>query len=78
MSKCYVAYEDRGPSGPCGQITSVTRTHNDLYIFDDETSARLFVDKVEKCRPTSRLSPRITGFWSEEHGNLFDETNRKE
>ena len=70
MSKCYVAYEDKGPSGPCGQVTSVTRTHNDLYIFDDEESARAFISKV-KGPKRIRIMPKITGFWSEDMGNVL-------
>lgn len=69
MGKCYVAYEDKGPSGPCGQITSVTRTHNDLYIFDDEESAKAF---ISKARPSaSRVMPKIIGFWSKDYGNVI-------
>lgn len=69
MSKYYVAYEDKGPSGPCGQAISVTRNHNDLYIFDDEESARVFISKV---RPnTSRIMPKIVGFWSEDMENVI-------
>jgi len=69
MSKFYVAYEDKGPSGPCGQAVSVTRSHNDLYIFDDEASAREFIDEA---RPNaSRVMPKIIGFWSEDMGNVL-------
>jgi hypothetical protein len=69
MSKYYVVYEDKGPSGPCGQVTSVTRTHNDLYVFDDEESAKLFIDKA---RPNaSRVMPKIIGFWSTDIGNVI-------
>lgn len=76
MSKYYIAYEDKGPSGPCGQVTSITRTRNDLYVFDDEESARTF---ISKARPNpNRIMPKITGFWSEECGNVIDKTNRKE
>ena len=70
MGKCYVAYEDKGPSGPCGQSVECTRYHNDLYIFDDEESARVF---ISKARPNaSRVMPKITGFWSEEMGNVIN------
>ncbi len=68
----YVAYEDKGPSGPCGQSVECTRHHNDLYIFDDEESARMF---ISKARPnTSRVMPKITGFWSEDMGNVIATT----
>ena len=70
--KFYVAYEDKGPSGPCGQSVECTRSHHDLYIFDDEASARLFIDKA---RPNaSRLMPKIVGFWSYDLGNVIEET----
>ena len=72
MNKWYVAYEDKGPSGPCGQITSVTRSHHDLYIFDDEESARAFITKVTGFN-TSRIMPKITGFWSEDMRNVIEE-----
>ena len=69
MGKCYVAYEDKGPSGPCGQSVECTRYHNDLYIFDDEESARAF---IAKARPnTSRVVPKIIGFWSEDMENVI-------
>jgi hypothetical protein len=71
MSKYYVAYEDKGPSGPCGQATSVTRTHNDLYVFDDEESARLLIEKVNGKVSSSRIRPRVIGFWSESMGNVI-------
>ena len=70
MSKCYVAYEDKGPSGPCGQSVECTRHHNDLYIFDDEESARLFISKV-KGPQRSRVMPKIIGFWSEDMENVI-------
>ena len=70
MSRCYVAYEDKGPFGPCGQVTSVTRTHNDLYIFDDEESARAFISKVRGPQ-RSRVMPKIIGFWSEDMENVI-------
>jgi len=69
MNKYYVAYKDRGPSRPCGQSVECTRPHNDLYIFDDEESARLFITKVQE-RIISRLSPKIVGFWSIDMGNV--------
>lgn len=72
MSKYYVACEDKGPSGPCGQITSVTSPRKDLYIFDDEESARLFITKVEKCG-MGKVTPKIIGFWSKDMGNVRDE-----
>lgn len=71
MGKYYVAYEDKGPSGPCGQVTSVTRIHNDLYVFDDEESARLFIEKVNGKISSSRIRSRIIGFWSEDIGNVI-------
>lgn len=71
MAKYYVAYEDKGPSGPCGQVTSVTRTHNDLYIFDDEEIARLFIEKIRSRGSGSRIMSKIIGFWSEDMGNII-------
>jgi len=71
MNKWYVACEDKGPSGPCGQITSVTRTHNDLYIFDDEESARLFITKVKE-RKMSTIMPKIIGLWSKDYNNVIE------
>lgn len=73
MGKCYVAYEDKGS---CGQIMTGTGKHNDLYIFENEESARLFVKKVTEHAPRSRIRPRIIGFWSEDTGNVF-KTNRR-
>ena len=73
MSKWYVAYEDKGPSRPCGQSVSCTRFHNDLYVFDDEESARAF---ISKARPNaSRVMPKIIGVWSEDTGSVFEGIN---
>ena len=69
MNKYYVAYEDKGPSRPCGQSVSCTRHHHDLYIFDDEESARAF---IAKARPNaSRVMPKIVGFWSDDMENVI-------
>ena len=69
MSKWYVAYEDKGPSGPCGQSTECTRHHNDLYVFDDEKSARAFIIRARVLR--SRVKPRIVDVWSKEMNNVI-------
>ena len=74
MAKWYVAYTDRGPSGPCGQSVECTRHHNDLYIFNDEEAARAFIDKVNNGR-IGRMLQNISGAWSEDMNNVFEKTN---
>jgi hypothetical protein len=64
----YVAYEDKGPSLPCGQSIECTRWHNDLYIFNREEDAREFIKNIHKI---PRISPKIVGFWSDEMGNVL-------
>mgnify|MGYP001086579038 CR=1 FL=1 len=67
MNKYYVAYEDRGPSGPCGQTVENTAPWKKLYVFVDEVKARKFVaDVTENPFKIGRLHPRITGFWSDD------------
>jgi hypothetical protein len=76
--KWYVAYSDKGPSGPCGQSVECTRSHHDLYIFDDEVSARDFISKVDDMMRKSRVMPKIEGMWSEEMNNVFIEATVKD
>ena len=65
MNKYYVAYEDKGPSGPCGQAVSTTAPWRNLYIFSDEQKARDFVTMItDSPFKLGRLWPKILGFWS--------------
>ncbi len=66
-----VAYEDKGPSGPCGQSVECTRNHNDLYTFGDEESARAFIAKTQTGR-MGRILPKIIGFWSKDMGTVIE------
>lgn len=75
MFKYYIAYEDKGPSGACGQSVKSTAPWNKLYIFNDEAKARKFMVKVvETPLAVGRLRPRITGFWSDDpsHDNVVE------
>ena len=66
VSQYFVAYEDKGPSGPCGQITSVTSPWRKLYVFTDEAKSRELVKKVtENPFNSGRLYPKIIGYWSD-------------
>jgi len=81
MSKYYVAYEDNGPSGPCGQTVENTAPWRKLYIFNDETEARAFVARVtEHPFKLGRIRPRIIGFWSDDlnYDNVVEKDNEKE
>ncbi len=65
QNKYYVAYEDKGPSGP--GIDSVPYKH--LYIFTDYQKAKDFIQKItEKSLSLGRRQPKILGFWIEEDG----------
>ena len=70
MTEFYVAYEDRGPSRPCGQSVECTRHHKDLYVFDTYEGARAFITRIEEGL-LSRVRPRITGFWSDEMNDVI-------
>ena len=62
----FVAYEDKGPSRPCGQVTSVTQPWHKLYIFTDEAKTRDFINKVtENPFKLGRIRPKIIGYWSD-------------
>jgi len=52
-------------------LVEYTRHHNDLYVFDNEDSAQLFIKKVGDMKLSSRIRPRVTGFWSEDMGNVI-------
>ena len=43
----YIAYEDKGPSGPCGQTFENTAPWRKLHIFENESDAREFIDKAD-------------------------------
>lgn len=60
----YIGYEDDGPSGPCGQCTSITSKWRKLYIFTDYQKAKDFIDSVNS-RKMCRIRPRIVGFWGD-------------
>jgi len=65
MSTYYVAYEDKGPSGACGQSCSNTMPWRILYVFKDEVKAREFMEEVNTGK-LRRMSPKILGFWSDD------------
>ena len=66
----FVAYEDNGPSEPCGQATSTTKPWRKLYIFTDEAKSRDFIDKItENPFKTGRIRPKIIGYWSDSDGD---------
>lgn len=76
MIKYYVAYEDKGPSGPCGQTVSTTMSWNKLYIFNDEQKARDFVQVITGSPfKGGRKHPKIRGFWSNDpdYNNVIEE-----
>ena len=65
MSNYYVAYEDKGPSGPCGLSIRTTAPWRKLYVFNNEKEARDFIQMIVGCSGTYyRKVPRIIGFWS--------------
>ena len=75
--KYYVAYEDKGPSGPCGQTVKNTDPWRKLYIFIDEQEARDFIKNVTEAPfKLGRLRPKIIGFWS--NSEPYNNVIRKE
>lgn len=68
----YVAYEDSGPSGPCGQSVEITMPWQKLYVFKDREAARPFIEKVRAHQITGRSNPRIARTWdSDEPGQVI-------
>lgn len=65
--KVYLRYQDDGPSGFCGQTTSVTSPWDQLHIFPDYDSAREYMRQLEQW-PPGRKNPRVTAIWQEESG----------
>lgn len=60
----YVAYEDKGPGGPCGQAMSATCCWRTLFVFETREKMRECLDDYKNWR---RASPKILGVWSDEH-----------
>ena len=73
----YVAYSDKGPSGPCGQSVGCTRSHNDLYIFDDEAGAREFISNINEKMRKSRKMPKADGIWSDKMNNVIKQAYKR-
>jgi hypothetical protein len=69
--KVYIRYQDDGPSGPCGQLTS-TNPWDQLHVFPDYEQARMFMHQVEN-HTVGRKNPRITGVWQEEEIDHTDQ-----
>lgn len=44
LSAVALVYTDEGPGGPCGQSCSTTSEWSRVYLFDDEDSARKWLD----------------------------------
>lgn len=75
----FVAYEDKGPSGPCGQITSVTSPWQKLYVFTNEAKARELIKKItENPFNSGRLYPKITGYWSDVYESVIWDSTKPE
>jgi len=66
----YIGYEDKGPSGVCGQTVSNTAPWRKLFIFHTEEKARKFINNLQSY---GRSQPKIIGFWSDEKENYYDE-----
>jgi len=62
----YVAYQDDGPIGPCGQSCATTNPWDKLYIFTNRKKMREFVDPISEGTYTARRNARITNIWEEE------------
>ena len=71
--KLYICYEDKGPSGPCGQDMITTSPQNRLYIIEgtyEEIKQKR--DKLESDISTSsRRSPKLTNYYWEDDDNYL-------
>jgi len=67
IMKLYICYEDKGPSGPCGQDMRTTSHQNRLYIVEgtyDEIKQKL--ETLESSFPKNgRRSPKLTNYYME-------------
>ena len=52
-----IVYTDEGPSGPGGQTTDATRSHQGVYLFDTPEEARTFLDERTPIR--GRKRPKV-------------------
>lgn len=66
----YVGYEDKGPSGPCGQTVSNTAPWRKLYVFNSRESFQNFMDSIHSIR---RIQPKIVGVWDSEFDDVVFE-----
>ena len=65
IERFFVAYEDDGPSGPCGQDMRTTSPWRRLYEFDNEDDALAFYKLLKSGTWRFRLRSRAVGFWSD-------------
>ncbi len=65
----YVHYRDDGPSGPCGQLVSITSPWSKLYRYEGDDAyrdARAFMVWVaEHPVGSGRRNPRVEAFFYE-------------
>ena len=64
----YVGYEDKGPSGACGQTVSNTAPRHVLFVFSTRESYQKFVDSIHSV---GRRRPKIIGVWDSEFDDVI-------
>jgi len=60
----YAAYEDEGPTGPCGQSLEITSPWHRLYTFNTFESLQKFCDALKAGKGRKRA--KVTSYWTEE------------
>lgn len=71
MSRYFIAYEDDGPAGMCGQEMRITSPWRILYEYDDRDDALAFyrylrANRLDPVDTVGRRKPRAVGFWSDD------------
>jgi hypothetical protein len=63
----YLAYEDDGPSGPCGQSVSITMPWRKLLVYENPDDAYALMGFLaSRTVFGGRRRPRIVGAWSDD------------
>ena len=65
--KIYFCYEDKGPSGACGQDIYTTSHHNRLYVVEGTyEEIKQKIETLESSFPKNgRRSPKLTNYYME-------------
>lgn len=71
--KLYITYEDKGPSGPCGQDMRTTAHWKRLYILEGTYEAiKSKLEEMESSFYKGRKSPKFMNcYWEETNDDEY-------